>query len=96
MAWHEKGLCRFALLVFAAAVGYVLSEFGLVEYLFTTGGERYQDSVKLLMLGLPTFICLWFFRNHDIRTQIEKSEEQIQRSLNGTMERNLRALSRSR
>ena len=37
-------------------------------------------SLRALLLGLPVFIGLWYFRTHDTKEQIQKSQEQIEKS----------------
>ena len=69
---------RFPSLMKGAAVGIVLC-FPVVLF----GDEeksRFISSFALLVLALPVFTLLWFFRTHDTKTQIEKSEKQIRKS----------------
>ena len=80
MDWIERNGWRFLLLCLTGLTGFALSESDLVAYLLTTGGNRYQDSVTLLMLGLPGFVSLGFFRNNDVMLQIEKSAELLERA----------------
>ena len=60
--------------------------FALVIYCFSRGlcNKTLQSSITILALGLPTFYTLWKFRTHDVQRQIDKVQEQIAKTEEGT------------
>ena len=69
---------RFVLLVMAAAFGSFLlknccSE-SLIKFFNINECSRFIESFQLLLLGLPVFVLLWFFRTHDTKTQINQAD----------------------
>ena len=79
LPWALKN--RLYALVVSATAGLFL--LGMITFLFRwlgcifyffAEGNRIQTSLSLLVLGLPTFLTLWFFRTHDTREQIETSQ----------------------
>lgn len=49
----------------------------LVCFLGLDQDSRVIDSLQIILLGLPVFILLWYFRTYDTREQLDKSAEQI-------------------
>ncbi len=81
----KKG--RFISLIILSIVGMFLTTLFsdcIIELLSFDGDERQESyaasSIRVLLLGLPVFIGLWYFRTHDTREQIEKTQEQIEKS----------------
>ena len=66
---------RFRSLMAGAVVGIVFCCLLVVPLLGVD--SSLTSAIALLALVLPVFTLLWFFRTHDIKTQIEKSEKQI-------------------
>ena len=78
---------RFVLLIIAVVDGlFLLFIFGyccqeyFINFFNIDRSSNFIGSFQLLLLGLPVFVLLWFFRTHDTKMQIAKSEEQIEQS----------------
>ncbi len=81
----KKG--RFISLIILSIVGMFLTTLFsdcIIELLSFDGNESQESyaasSIRVLLLGLPVFIGLWYFRTHDTREQIEKTQEHIEKS----------------
>ena len=67
---------RILFLLAAAGVGVCLADVDAIVYCLAedlTG--RYATSIKLMLLGSPVFSVLWFFRTHDVQSQLTQGEE---------------------
>ena len=78
---------RILLLIIAGLGGIALLHFfnhclldGIICWLGINEYSRFISSLQLLLLGLPTFALLWYFRTNDTREQVDKSTEQIDKS----------------
>ena len=73
--WPTK--YRKTFLVLAGISGGVLA-YGMYKffpYTSNTDNPFLHSSLTILFLGLPTFFILWLFRTHDVKKQIDKTEE---------------------
>ena len=76
---------RIILLIFGGILGLVLAFF-TIKYLpnmlssLNHLDSKLVSSLVILALGLPTFFILWWFRTKDVKTQIEKSQKQIEKT----------------
>ena len=73
--YADKKLARFCFLVFLAVVGLVL---GVIvnrysECLDCLLGEKGAANLTTVMIGLPVFAALWWFRTRDVRQNIEQT-----------------------
>ena len=77
----DKLRVRFLWLILCGLIGIFLSidYWGLVSFLL----ERVKNDIpyiRNIVLGLPVFLSLWWFRTRDVRQQINKTETQIQQN----------------
>ena len=74
---------RFALLIVCGAIGIALYRYlwdPLSCLLKINGPKENYIYIHSILLGLPVFFCLWWFRTRDVRQQINKTETQIQQN----------------
>ncbi len=80
----QTKLGRFISLIILSIVGMFLTTLfsDCIIELLSFDGDKFQESyaassIRVLLLGLPVFIGLWYFRTHDTREQIQKAQESI-------------------
>ena len=78
---------RFITLIIGSAFGlYIFNAYWDNNYFYIINisqidNKQLISSVAFVLLGLPVLILLWFFRTHDIRESIQKTEESTRTSI---------------
>ena len=78
---------RFIALIIGSAFGlYIFNAYLDNNYFYIINisqidNKQLISSVAFVLLGLPVLILLWFFRTHDIRESIQKTEESTRTSI---------------
>ena len=88
----QKKIGRFVSLVLLGCIGWFFISGNIIVHTFDwsvliffcekLGLESPVEitSLRALLLGLPVFIGLWYFRTHDTKEQIQKTQEQIEKA----------------
>ncbi|WP_424947994.1 hypothetical protein [Candidatus Spongiihabitans sp.] len=74
---------RFALLIVCGAIGIALYRYlwdPLSCLLKINGPKENYIYIHSILLGLPVFFCLWWFRTRDVRQQIHDAGQQIDKT----------------
>ena len=78
---------RFITLIIGSAFGlYIFNAYLDNNYFYIINisqidNKQLINSVAFVLLGLPVLILLWFFRTHDVRESIQKTEESTRISI---------------
>ncbi len=78
---------RFITLIIGSAFGlYIFNAYLDNNYFYIINinqidNKQLISSVAFVLLGLPVLILLWFFRTHDVRESIQKTEESTRTNI---------------
>ena len=79
----DNSWIRFALLIVCGAIGIALYRYlwdPLSCLLKINGPKENYIYIHSILLGLPVFFCLWWFRTRDVRQQIHDAGQQIDKT----------------
>ena len=78
---------RFITLIIGSAFGlyifnaYLDNNYFCIINISQIDNKQLISSVAFVLLGLPVLILLWFFRTHDVRESIQKTEESTRTNI---------------
>ncbi len=75
----DKKFVRFLLLIGAGGFGLFFGKLVDVQFFrdYLELHETVAEYLATAVVGVPVFIFLWYFRTRDVRQQIEKTQEQV-------------------
>ena len=75
----DNKFCRLLLLIGAGGFGLLFGKLADVQFFRDYLGlhETVAEYLATAVVGIFVFILLWYFRTRDVRQQIEKTQEQI-------------------
>ncbi len=75
----DNKFCRLLLLIGAGGFGLLFGKLADVQFFrdYLELHETVAEYLATAVVGIFVFILLWYFRTRDVRQQIEKTQEQI-------------------